>query len=226
MRVAVAEDDYIYRTGLVRVLTAGGVDVVYEAASSEQLLAFLDRNTVDAVILDIELSRSQPHEGLTTAETVGRQHPGVGILLLSAHAEYHYAHTFFAGGSAGRGYALKENFNHVTAVTQALARVAAGQSYTDPDILELLMPHFARTRLEHVLTPREQELLALVAEGMTNAAIASRLRISPKSVEATATNVFRKLEIPSGPDHNPRVLAALRWHQEHRTSAGPSSTPL
>jgi len=237
MRVALAEDDYIYRAGLVRCLTAAGITVTAAVSSSEELLTHLAAHTtpdglrgdadlrpVDVVILDIRLSRHRPDEGLATAETIAHRHPGIGILLLSAHAEFHYAQRFYAQGTAGRGYALKENFNNVAAITHALTRVAGGHSYTDPDILDLLLPHTTRARLENLLTARENELLALIAAGMTNTAIAGRLRISPKSVEATATNIFRKLNIPNDPDHNPRVLAALRWHQEHKSAAKPSAT--
>jgi len=231
MRVALAEDDYIYRAGLVRCLAAADIEVTCAAAAADEVLAHLaDRDpaanprtpsaagattSVDVVILDIRLSRTEPDDGLRAAETITQLYPDVGVLLLSAYAEYHYAYRLFEHRTGGRGYALKENFTNVATITHALDRVAGGHSYMDPEILELLMPQARRPRLEHLLTAREHDLLALIAAGRTNAAIALQLKISSKSVEATATSIFRKLGIRSDSDHNPRVLAALRWHEEH-----------
>ena len=200
MRVALAEDDYVYRSGLTRCLEVAGVEISCAAATSDELLGHLKAlrdaaadepsgRPVDAVILDVRLSKARPDEGLAAAETIAACHPGVGILLLSAHAEYHFAQRLYADGTRGRGYALKENFNNVSVITYALERVAGGQSYTDPDILELLLPSVRRGRLDELLTARENELLALIATGMTNTAIATHLRISTKSVEATATSM-------------------------------------
>ena len=225
MRVALAEDDYIYRAGLTRCLAAAGIDVTCAAAAADEVLAHLAdghepagrAHPVDVVILDIRLSRTEPDDGLRAAEIITRLYPDVGVLLLSAYAEYHYAYRLFENRTAGRGYALKENFTNVATITHALERVAQGHSYMDPEILELLMPQTQRTRLDHLLTAREHDLLGLIAAGKTNAAIAVQLKISSKSVEATATSIFRKLGIRSDAEHNPRVLAALRWHEEHGT---------
>jgi DNA-binding NarL/FixJ family response regulator len=213
VRLAVAEDHLVYRAGLVRVLNQAGFEVVHEARTGRELLRQLRTDVPDIVVLDI---RMEAHDdGLVTAEAIADAHAGVGILLLSAYPEYSYAERFFARGTAGRGYALKENFNDVRTIRDALRRIGAGQTYSDPEVLDLMLPRRRSQRLAALLTPRELDILARMAAGMSNAAIAETLSVGLKSVEAATTSIFRKLGLSASNGYNPRVLAVLRWHDEH-----------
>jgi DNA-binding NarL/FixJ family response regulator len=213
MRVAVAEDHLVYRAGLVRVLTQAGFEVIHEARDGAELLDLLGREVPDIALMDIRMSG--PDDGLRTAEVIATRHPRVGILLLSAYREYSYAERFFAGGTAGRGYVLKQNFNDVPTIQRALRRIHAGQTYSDPEVLDLILPRRRAGRLTELLTARECDTLARVAEGLNNAVIAERLGVSVKSVEAACTSIFRKLGLSAAEGYNPRVLAVLRWHDEN-----------
>lgn len=216
MRIGIAEDKLVYRAGLVRVLTQAGFDVVHEAYSGPELLSLLQEDVPDVVILDIRMDG--PDDGLRTAETIAERYPRIGILLLSAYPEYSYAERFFAGGTSGRGYVLKENFNDVPTIQLALQRVGAGQTFSDPEVLDLILPHRRSHRLQTLLTPRELDTLSRMAAGMSNAVIAEQLHVSVKSVEAACTSIFRKLELSAAEGYNPRVLAVLRWHDENNKS--------
>jgi DNA-binding NarL/FixJ family response regulator len=213
VRLAVAEDHLVYRAGLVRVLHQAGFEVVHEARNGPELLDLLAADVPDIVVLDIRMDGHD--DGLVAAEAIAERYPDVGILLLSAYPEYSYAERFFAGGTAARGYALKENFNDVQTIREALRRIGARQTYSDPEVLDLMLPHRRSQRLDVLLTPREADILAAMAAGMSNAAIADHLRVGLKSVEAACTSIFRKLGLSASSGYNPRVLAVLRWHDEN-----------
>jgi DNA-binding NarL/FixJ family response regulator len=211
MRVAIAEDDPVYRAGLVELLTAAGVAVAYQASSGQELLGHLAGNLPDAVLLDIRM-KGRPDDGLTTAEVIAQRYPDLGILLLSNYDTEEYVRRFFAHGTAGRGYLLKEQFNDIDDVSHALNLVQRRKTFSDTPILDRL--HRRQPAITELLTPRELEVVRLLAAGLSNAAIAAQLRIKEDKVEYAIQSIYTKLDIPRTPDQNPRVHAAVRWLQE------------
>ena len=222
MRVALAEDSLVYRNGLIRLLQATGVEVVLEAASGEELLARLARtapaDVPDVVMLDIRMG-GRDDEGLDAAERIAAAYPGIGILMLSAHADAGYAQRLFASGSAGRGYLLKESVDSVSELSEALSRVARRRTYTDPRVIDELVHKDVQRRLHELLSPRERDVLALLASGASNAAIARGTRSSTKAVESAISGLYAKLGIPDAPDYNRRVLVVLTWLNRAATEA-------
>jgi DNA-binding NarL/FixJ family response regulator len=215
MRVALAEDDLVYRNGLVRLLEAAEVTVLHAAAGGDQLLAYLNGlepgdGMPDVVMLDIRMG-GRDDEGLLTADKITASHPEVGILMLSAHVQASYAQRLFTTGSAGRGYLLKDSLDSVAELSQALSRVRRGGTYTDPRVVDELIRREPQDRLDALLSPREQEVLALVATGASNAAIARRVRVGIKSIEATISSLYAKLGVADAPEYNRRVLVVLNW---------------
>jgi DNA-binding NarL/FixJ family response regulator len=215
MRVALAEDSLVYRNGLVRLLEAAGATVVHEASSGQELLSFLsdgrsDDALPDVVMLDIRMA-GRADEGLLAAEQIASGFPEVGILVLSAHADAGYAQRLFARGSAGRGYLLKESLDSVSELQEALSRVHRRRTYTDPRVVDELIFRDPAKRLDQLLSPRELDVLGLLASGASNAAIARSTRSSAKSVESAISGLYTKLGIPDAPDYNRRVLVVLTW---------------
>ena len=221
MQVAIAEDDTFYRAGLVKLLEAAGTDVTQEAASGEELLAYLHRGPLpDIAILDINMA-GRKDDGLITARRIADTYPTVGVLLLSAYAEATYAERFFEGGSAGKGYMIKDTLNAVGPLREALERINNRQTYTDPIVLDqLLAPRDHADQAGQFLTAREQTVLTLLSSGASNAAIATTTRTSAGAVEAAIRSIYIKLGIPDEPDYNKRVLVVLKWlsHQGRLTS--------
>ena len=216
MRVAVAEDDLVYRNGLVRLLEAAGVVVVHECATGADLAARLDDDTVpeaerpEVVLLDLRMA-GQDDEGLVAAERITAARPGTGVLVLSASADARHAERLFANGSAGRGYLLKESLDSVGELREALERVRQGRTYVDPQVVDELVRQDPQHRLERLLTARELAVLTLLASGASNAGIAAATRTTGKSVEAVISALYAKLDIPDAPDYNRRVLVVLAW---------------
>jgi len=213
MHVAIAEDNPVYRAGLVGLLHASGVSVTHQAASGAELLALLGRgDPPDVAILDIRMSGIED-DGLVTAQIIRQQHPRVGVLLLSAYAELTYAERLFEHGSAGRGYMIKDTLNSVGQLKEALNRIRAGLTYTDPTVVDQLIASgrpAVRSPLDG-LTPREAAVLKMLAGGASNSAIGIELRSSTGAIEATIRSVYTKLTIPDSPEYNRRVLAVLRF---------------
>jgi DNA-binding NarL/FixJ family response regulator len=233
VRVALAEDSLVYRNGLVRLLEASGATVVYEAASGTELLSYLaDADPVDAafpdvVMLDIRMA-GRADDGLLAAEQIAAGFPTVGILMLSAHADAGYAQRLFANGSAGRGYLLKESLDSVSELQEALSRVQRGRTYTDPKVVDELIYRDPAKRIDRMLSPRELDVLTLLASGASNAAIARHTRSTAKSVESAISGLYSKLGIADAPDYNRRVLVVLTWLGQAAPSPagrGPLSTP-
>jgi len=216
VRVAVAEDDLVYRNGLVRLLEAAGVVVVHECATGADLAARLDDDTVpeaerpEVVLLDLRMA-GQDDEGLVAAERITAARPGTGVLVLSASADARHAERLFANGSAGRGYLLKESLDSVGELREALERVRQGRTYVDPQVVDELVRQDPQHRLERLLTARELAVLTLLASGASNAGIAAATRTTGKSVEAVISALYAKLDIPDAPDYNRRVLVVLAW---------------
>ena len=221
MRVAIADDSALFRSGLAALLHASGIEVVIEAADGPGLLEQVTRDLPDVVILDIRMPPTNTNEGLTTAEQLKESHPGVGVLLLSAYTETSQAARLVEIDSGGIGYLLKDRVTDVGSLIDALQRLAAGETVIDSGIVRRLVSrHGRREDPLKSLTRREQDILALMAEGRSNAGIARDQGIAPRSVEAPIAEIFRKLNIQPGPDDNRRVKAVLAWLRAHQDSGG------
>jgi DNA-binding NarL/FixJ family response regulator len=210
MRIVICDDSALFRRGLALLLADVGVEVVNEARDAAQLNAQLLASTPEAVILDVRLPPSFTDEGLTAAAHVRRDHPDLGILVLSTYAETAYAIRLLEIGS-GVGYLLKDRVDDAITLRDAIERVARRETVVDSDIVNRL---FARRRQQHVLdrlTERERDVLALMAEGRSNAAIARILRLGEKTIESHIASVMTKLDLEPAPDNNRRVLAVLTW---------------
>jgi DNA-binding NarL/FixJ family response regulator len=220
MRVAIADDSALFRSGLAALLHASGIEVVIEAADGPGLLEQVTGELPDVAILDIRMPPTYTNEGLTTAEQLKESHPGVGVLLLSAYTETSLAARLVEIDSGGIGYLLKDRVTDVGSLIDALQRLADGQTVIDSDIVRRLVSRHRREDPLKSLTQREQDILALMAEGRSNAAIARDQGIAPRSVEAPIAEIFRKLNIQPGPDDNRRVKAVLAWLRAHQDSGG------
>ena len=211
MRVIVADDSTLFREGLVRVLQGSGFDVAGQASDVTQLDRLLTQPGISLVILDIRMPPTQTNEGLIAAKRIRQEHPNLGILLLSHHVESHHAMDLLSQSPQRVGYLLKDRVADVEEFVEAARRVARGGSVVDPLVVsQLLGRQRARSRIDD-LTPREKSVLALMAEGRSNEAIASTLKISPKTLEAHVATIYSKLGLePAATDHR-RVLAVLDY---------------
>ena len=218
MRVVVADDVMLTREGIVRLLEDAGVDVVAQAADAESLLREVRLKRPDAAIVDIRMPPTHTDEGLAAAQRIRTEHPDVGVLLLSQYVEPSYAIRLLEEHPEGVGYLLKQRVFDVAVLVDALRRVAEGETVVDPTIVTRL---FGRRRREDPLaelTDREREVLGLVAEGLSNRAIASRLFITERTVEAHVKQVFLKLALDLNPESHRRVLAVLAYLRGERAS--------
>lgn len=215
MRVIVADDSAVIREGVVRILGSGGADVVGQARTAEELLSLVAELTPDLAVIDIRMPPSDT-AGLRAAVRIRDEYGGrIGVLMLSQFLEPSYALTLLADGAGGVGYLLKDRVADAAELLDAARRVAAGGSAVDPAVIdEVVRSRSTQERLA-VLTPREREVLALIAEGRSNRSIADRLAIAVKTVEAQVATVFSKLGLEADPDDNRRVLAVLA-HLEGR----------
>ena len=211
LRVVVADDSVLLREGLVRVLAETGVDVVGAYGDGDSLLAALDATAPDLAVFDVRMPPTFRDEGVRAAIRAREIRPGLGILLLSQYVEVTYAQELLASGAGGIGYLLKDRVASLTELDDAVRRIAAGGTVLDPEVVGQLLGR--RHDPLETLTPREHEVLALMAEGRTNTAIAARLVIGVGAVEKNVTSIFQKLALDdSGTDHR-RVLAVLAWLQ-------------
>lgn len=211
LRVAVADDSVLLREGLVRVLDEAGFEVVGSFGDAVDLLASIDALAPDLVVLDVRMPPTYRDEGVRAAIEARARHPEIGILLLSQYVEVAYAQELLSGGSGGVGYLLKDRVASLEELRDAVERIAAGGTVLDPEVVAQLLGR--RTDPLARLTPREHEVLALMAEGRTNAAIGAALVIGTGAVEKNVTSIFQKLGLDdSGTDHR-RVLAVLAWLQ-------------
>jgi DNA-binding NarL/FixJ family response regulator len=211
VRVVVADDAALLRQGVARLLTDAGFDVVGESATAEDLLEQVRARKPDVAIVDIRMPPTYTDEGLRAALEIRASHPGVGVVVLSQHADVGLAMKLLDGSAVGVGYMLKESVSDSDELAEAVKRVAQGGSVLSPAIVSQLI---GRPRLDDPLerlTPREHEILALMAEGRSNPGIAERLDISERAVQKHATRIFDKLELPAGANDHRRVLAVLRF---------------
>lgn len=208
-RVILVEDSILLREGLVRLLREDGVEVLAAVPDAEGLDELVARLRPDVVLLDIRLPPTHRDEGVRAAIALRRTHPRVGVLLLSQYVESTYASELLAAGTQGVGYLLKDRVTDLAQLHDAVETVAGGGTVLDPTLIEQLF----RTRADPIgrLTPREREVLQLMAEGRSNAAIAARLVITPGAVEKHVTSILGILGLEASPDAHRRVLAVLRF---------------
>jgi DNA-binding NarL/FixJ family response regulator len=209
-RVAIAEDDVLLRQGLAALLREGGYDVVGEASDAVRLIDLVRREHPDIAIIDIRMPPTHTTEGLDVARTIREELPDVAILVLSAHIEVEHAMDLLGAGR-GIGYVLKTRLGDVDELKDTLERIRSGGSVIDPALVEeLVRARRARDPLEN-LTAREREVLALMAEGRSNAGIARILWLAAGTVEKHVRSIFQKLRLPDAPDDHRRVLAVIAF---------------
>jgi serine/threonine-protein kinase len=211
VRVVVADDVMLTREGIVRLLGDAGIDVVSEAEDADGLLRSVRQTTPDAVIVDIRMPPSHTDEGLVAARRIRSEHPEVGVLVLSQYIEPGYALRLIEDHPQGVGYLLKERVYDGAVLVDALRRITESESVVDPTIVSRLLDRQRRADPLDELTEREREVLALVAEGLSNRAIAARLVVTERTVEAHVTQIFMKLGLDVSPDSHRRVLAVLAY---------------
>lgn len=211
MRVMVADDAALFRRGVAALLAGAGFEVVAEAGDATGLLAAVAADPPDVVLVDIRMPPTHTREGLDAAEAIRRDHPGVGVLVLSQYVESHYAVELITGSPRGAGYLLKDRVGDVDELAEAVRRVGRGGLVVDPAVVAGLVGRRRRQDPLERLTEREREVLALMAQGRSNAAIAAALFVREKTVEANISSIFSKLDMPATPDDNRRVLAVLAF---------------
>jgi len=211
MRVVIAEDAAVLRELLAQMLGERGHEVCAAVADADALRAAVAEHRPDVCVVDIRMPPAHSDEGLRAAIDIRRAHPGTGVLLFSQYIETRYATRLLAAGSAGVGYLLKDRVANVAEFTEALARVAGGGTALDPEVVTQLAGASRRTADLETLTAREREVLALMAEGRSNAAIAQGLVVPPGTVEKHVAAIFAKLGLQASEEANRRVLAVLRY---------------
>jgi DNA-binding NarL/FixJ family response regulator len=211
VRVVLGEDLTLLRDGLIRLLTAYGMEVVEAADNGPALLHALITHRPDVAVVDVRLPPTFTDEGLKAAIEARAQVPGLPVLVLSQHVEPLYARELLSGGRGGLGYLLKDRVSDVQRFIEAVRTVAGGGTAMDPEVISQLLARRARDEPLSRLTPREREVLALMAEGRTNAGIAARLVVTEKAVSKHINNIFTKLDLYRGEDDNRRVLAVLTY---------------
>ena len=211
MRVVVAEDVMLTREGITRLLTDSGIDVVGEAGDTAALLRAVRATRPDAAIVDIRMPPTHTAEGLVAAQQIRAEHPSVSVLILSQYIEPHYAMRLLEDHPERVGYLLKERIFDIAVLIDALRRLADGETVVDPTIVARLFARRRRADPVDELSAREREVLALVAEGLSNRAIAARLFVTERTVEAHVKQIFLKLDLNTDPDSHRRVLAVLAY---------------
>lgn len=210
MRIVIAEDAAVLRELLTQMLTERGHEVCASVGDGEALRAAVAEHRPDVTIVDIRMPPTHTDEGLRAAIDIRNAYPGTGVLLFSQYIETRHATRLLAAGSAGVGYLLKDRVANIAEFTEALSRVAAGGTALDPEVVTQLAGGGRRIQDLGSLTAREREVLSLMAEGRSNAAIAQALVVSAGTVEKHVASVFAKLGLPVTEEHNRRVLAVLR----------------
>jgi len=211
MRVVVADDVLLTRQGIVRLLQDAGVEVVAEAEDAAALLRHVRLAHPDVALVDIRMPPTHTDEGLVAAQTIRAEHPQVGVLVLSQYVEPSYALRLLQEQPERVGYLLKERVFDIATVVDALRRIMDGETVIDPTIVSRLVGRRRRQDPLAVLSEREREVLGLIAEGMSNRAIAARLYVTERTVEAHVTQIFQKLHLSESPDQHRRVLAVLTF---------------
>ena len=211
MRVVIAEDSALLREGLARILAEGGFEVAGQCANAEELRDAVRRRRPDVAVVDVRMPPSHTDEGARAARELREDYPEMGVLLLSQVVEAAHALALFSERPEGFGYLLKDRVMDIDDFLEAVGRVGRGGTAIDPDVIAQLLGRPREGDPLAELTPREREVLALMAEGLSNRGICGRLFLSPKTVEAHVKNIFMKLGLMPAPDDHRRVLAVLAF---------------
>jgi DNA-binding NarL/FixJ family response regulator len=211
LRVVLADDSALFRGGLAALLRAVDVDVIAQAEDVPGVLAAIERQRPDVAVLDVRMPPTHTDEGIRAALEIRQDFPDVGVVVLSTYAESEWVARLLAGGADRLGYLLKDRVDDVASLVAALRRVAAGGTAVDPAVVTQLLGRRARSGGLEALTDRERSVLALMAEGLTNAAIARRLYLAPKTVETHVAAIFTTLGLVTDADANRRVRAVVTF---------------
>jgi DNA-binding NarL/FixJ family response regulator len=211
VRVVVADDSTLLREGVVRLLEESALEVVGQAGDAEDLLRKVRAHKPDVAVVDVRMPPTHTDEGLRAAREIRTELPEVGVLVLSQYVEVAYARELLAESAEGVGYLLKDRVADIEALTDAVRRVGAGGSALDPEVVSQMLGRRRTDDPLDELTPREREVLGLMAEGRSNAAIAAELVVTERAVEKHVTGIFSKLNLPNSSEDHRRVLAVLRF---------------
>lgn len=211
MRIVIAEDSVLLRAGLTRILADAGEDVVTTVGDADDLIVAAHRHRPDLAVVDVRMPPTHTDDGLRAAITIRSRWPEIGILVLSQYVEETYATELLANDTRGLGYLLKDRIADVGEFIGAVRRVGQGGTALDPEVVAQLLARTRRRDPLERLSPREREVLSLMAEGRTNPAIARELVVTEKAVEKHVGNIFMKLDLAPAADDHRRVLAVLRW---------------
>ena len=210
MRVVIAEDSVLLREGLTKLLADGGFEVAAAVSDADQLLRAVGEQRPDLVVVDVRMPPTHTDEGIQAALVIRRQYPRVAILVLSQYVEERYATDLLSVQTSGVGYLLKDRVAQVSDFLDALRRVAAGGTALDPEVVAQLLVRHRDDPIDR-LTPRELQVLGMMAEGRSNNAIVDALRVSHSAVEKYVSSIFAKLDLPPSDTENRRVLAVLKF---------------
>jgi DNA-binding NarL/FixJ family response regulator len=211
MRVVVADDVLLTRQGIVSLLGEAGIEVVAQAADAKELIRQVELTHPDVALVDIRMPPTHTNEGLIAAAQIRAQHPDIGVLVLSQYIEPSYAMELIQDHPERTGYLLKEKVFDIATVVDALRRLTDNETVIDPTIVSLLVGRRRRNDPVAGLTDREREVLKLIAEGLSNRAIATRLVVTERTIEAHVTQIFQRLALPESTDQHRRVLAVLAY---------------
>jgi len=211
VRVVIADDSRLIREGIASFVRGEGIDVVAEASTADELLEAVDLHEPDVAIVDIRMPPTQTDEGIQAAHEIRHRHPGIGVVLLSQHVEVGVATQVLAEAPQRLGYLLKERVTDPADFAGSLRRVAGGGTALDPQVVAGLLRDPADDGPLRSLSPRERDVLELVAEGRSNKAISERLAIAQASVQKHVSTIFNKLGLPAGQDDDRRILAVLAY---------------
>jgi len=211
VRVVLAEDSVLLREGVARILEEAGFDVAGQAGNADELMLKVRSYDPDVAIVDIRMPPTHTDEGLRAAQEIRQKHPNVGVLVLSQYVEPAYAMELLAESAEGVGYLLKDRVSDVQEFADAVRRVGEGGSALDPTIVSQLVGRRRRDNPIDGLTPREREVLGLMAEGRSNSGIAEQLVVTERAVEKHVTSIFSKLGLPAAAEDHRRVLAVLAY---------------
>jgi len=214
VRVVLADDSLLLREGVERLLTEAGFEVAGSSGTAEDLLRHVGLYKPDVAVVDIRMPPTHTDEGLRAAQEIRDRYPGVGVLVLSQYVEPAYAMELLADSAEGVGYLLKDRVSDLEEFAAAVRRVGEGGSALDPAIVSELVGRRRRDDPLAGLTPREREVLELMAEGRSNAAIAARMVVTERAVEKHVTSIFQKLRLPASEENHRRVLAVLAFLQQ------------